>query len=508
MDSRSVPPSTPGGNIPPANNPEQAEAWLRTLPEDEPEETAWQLSRYLRDHADVRPDFLGHLVDLATGPADDCLRRLGACYGDAPPPLSGAPQRAADAAVELLGAMAGIRLALARQAAERRWWRGAGHSLGPHLHQYLSVATRLLEICHATHRDLPGGFWATTHDAYRIALAFEIEAVRHDGLVGSIGELYLGLLLEALADPYHLSPPERLAVRGLIARHAHLARLAPADDAPCGGSYGVRFGTDAPPRPLAWKEDAVEDCDLILDSTGLARALALLANRLEHGPRPAVEELPQSLSAATYLALLRRLKLKWGASVQRFAPRQEPRQRPLGDAQFGFTAAYRVIAETTGDPEAGPETRGPAAIRTALSAEILNESREGVALLFPTPPAALTVGGLMSLRRPDAISPELGLVCWFKTTADHRLTAGIRLLRGQPSAVQLRRPPPGGTFFALLLLPPRGGGSVDIALLTPRRLARGEPLRVVDSDRRIEVVAHRESLADLEIYQCRYDTPA
>jgi hypothetical protein len=495
--SYKLPLPDPGTNIPLAAKARQVEQWLGALSLADPVEAAGLLSAYLVAHN--RPD-LGHgfrrqLPDLTAVACRRILNALEAEFRGMPLPMDDRQRDHVDHALELLGAVADFGKRLVQEGADRSPRLFGDNPLPGQLSRLLHTLREIMDLCYLSHRQLPEGFWLDAHQTG--LLLFE------NGLAGTpdparpattLGDVYLAVLLEAIADPYHFSEQERLWTLDVIARHGSMATLALTRQAGHGGVYGIRAGADRPPYPLSWQRDVVPDCDLVLDTARLVRKLALATSRVGADGAPA-RAVPNQANPA-YRDMLHRLKLIWGGSSQRTAVRHRPARPAERKVVVGFQQVYQHLSENA----------GPVAEAGQVACEVVNESLGGVALLVPSPSFRIKVGSLVCVcRGPGEGMHDIGLVRWFKTGADGVLTFGVKYLHGGLRPV---------------LWSPAGDGRLQPGLLTdpesvPRRALptlvtpalRMDPLACLEvhvgqAARPLRLTGRVEALPEVEVFRC------
>ncbi len=493
--------SPPGAatNITLAAKAKQVEAWLDTLPRDDPGLGAERLADYLSAHQ--RPELPAalrrQLLGLAITPARRLLATLDDELHGAPLPLAPAMRRQAERAQRLLQVLGDGYKQLILEAIERRAPLFGDNPLPEYLRLLLQSARQRLNICYLTHAQAPAGLWQEAHQTYYFALVNGYADPPEQPSPASPTDLYKAMLLEAVADPYHMSIQERRWTGDIIARLGGLAQLSPAREAAHGGVYGIHSDEDRPPQPLSWQENALPDCDLVLNNTSLARHLALLANQLENAPAAA--------HPPAYVTLLNRLKLQWGGSMQRHSLRRQPRQPIQCELVFGFHTIFSHLAAEGHQPAPRqPAAGGP------VVCQLVNESLEGMAMENAKPRFHLMIGALICVNRPNEARHDLGLVRWFKITADGLLTFGIKLLPGQPTAVRLRDTATGPTYPGLLLPINHSPTQMALTLVLPdlgKTLAT--PLRIVSPapERRLQVSEKLESVLGVDLFRCHDSAP-
>lgn len=436
------------GNITLASKPRQVEAWLETLPLGDPLVAATMLDAYLRAHdsAEVAPGFRKELFEIVGTAFRRIVNTLEAEFRDMPLPMDGHQLAHVDRALELLDAAAGFNRRLVQEYAARPRPFFGENPLPVQLGRLLRLKREIMGLCHLSHRELPEGFWLEVHQAgallFRAGLAEAPDPGHPDT---KLAELYLGLLLEATADPYHMSAQERIWVLDIIARHGCLAAVGPVQGLSRGGVFGIRAHEDKPPYPLAWQNEMAPNCDLVLSTAPLVRKLALILGQLDQN-RLSPQALPASRHPG-YKALLQRLKQTWGGASQRTMARHKPVRPGQRRVIVGFYPIYHHLSGRGDLYDDG----------AVIQCQVANESLGGVALQMMNPPARLKIGSLVCVNRGqgDAWS-DLGIVRWFKTGAHGVLTFGVKYLHGRMRPIVWKTPGDMEALPGLLAEPEKG----------------------------------------------------
>jgi hypothetical protein len=412
-----------GANITLATKAKQVEAWLERLPPADPLASARMLAEYLtaHDRADLAAGFRGQLLDIVAVAVRRTLNALEREFRAMPLPMDARQLDHVDHALGLLAALADCNRRLAAEDAARSAPLFGERPLVGHVSRFLHVQREIMGFCHLSHRQLPERFWLDSHRVgillFSAGLAQAADATRP---ATPLLANYLALLLEATADPYHLSEQERVWAIDIIARHGHLAVIEWARDAARGGVYGIRAGEDRPPYPLSWQQDMVPDCDLVLNTAPLVRKLALVVSQLERGRVPQ-HDIPQ-VRHAGYKALLQRLKLAWGASTQRTSARHPFQRSSECLVVIGLLPVHHYLSGAI----------EPAETRSLAGCQLLNESLGGIALQVERTTFRLKVGSLVCISRGESDErAEVGVVRWFKTAGNGALTFGVKYLPGR-----------------------------------------------------------------------------
>jgi len=488
-------------NIPLATKAKQVEAWLDALPHGDPLASAHALANYLAAHdsAQVAAAFRRQLFDIVAVGARRVLNTLEAEFRDMPLPMDANQLEHADHALDLLGAAGDFCKRLILEFAERSPPIFGENPLPGHLGRFLHLQREVMDLCYLGHRQLPDGFWRDTHQTglllFDSGLAAAPDPTRPSA---TLGELYLALLLEASADPYHLTEQERAWTLDVIARYGNLARVEPVRTAAKGGVFGILAHEDKPPYPLSWQNEIQPNCELVMNTAPLVRKLALIISQL--GRESGLSKAVPAPRQPGYKGLLQRLKSIWGGSSQRTTARHRPARSNQRTAIVGFYPIHLRLS----DPG------GPFDDAAMVSCQLVNESLGGMALLVAKPVFRLKIGSLVCVGRGQGDAwNDIGLVRWFKTGPNGVLTFGIKYLHGKMRPCLWRLSGNGQDYPGLLAEPEKGRPRVARSLIMPAlridALARLE-MRQGDERFAIKLAGKVEALAEIDIFRCEQDS--
>lgn len=445
MQPRYVLPSADAGrNINLDLRPKQVAAWLNRLPLSNPLEAAEELSDYL---ATVNSNTVAHDLRLniaqALGPAvDETFSGLREHYAGAPLPLAQRLRPYPMMAERML-----VQLATCYKILIHEWlnrtFRFSKKQMPLYLQQVLVCSQQIMEISFETHESVPKGIWVDLHQTYNYALhAGFAEVIPEDSRnTQPLEQIYKSTLLMALADPYHFPHIELPWAKDIIARYSNLAHLFPAEESKGqAGLFIIEVNTDAPPRPVAWQQHPMNPrWDLMLNTTELAKHLAMLSTHVKGTEDPQRLGLPAAARDPEYAVMLRRLKLNWGASIQRQSQRRHHQRGREFQVGFGLRSMYQLInaggARDTQLPRSQGEDTPPLIMRCLA----LDDSMGGLALRRSGGAIAqIKVGDLVGIRQ-DSGFWSLGMVRWFRVPAAEQLHFGIQLLAPKAMAVQIQQ---------------------------------------------------------------------
>ncbi len=449
----SLPPVKSASTISLEFKPKQAETWLKKLPLSDPLQAAADLADYLDNANRVK---MGHevrarMVQILEPAIEETVNALRSQYSGAPLPLTARLQLNPEQAQRLL-----LHLATAYKVLITDWLKQAFHFSKKPLPRYLQrlmlALQQVLEISFETHENVPAGVWVDLHQTYNYALrSGQAQTIPEDSpTMLSVEQIYKGVLLMALADPYRFPQIELPWAKDIIARFGELVQIFPAEDARGHvGLFIIEVNTDAPPRPLAWEKHPTDPrWDLMLNTTELAKHLAMVSAHLKSKEDPEKIGLPAAARDPEYAVMLHRLKLSWGASIVRQAQRRRyPRGKEL-EVSFGLRSVYQLAGPAGGERSSGGSAEPQPMV---MRCEGLDDSMGGVALRKSgTITAQIKVGDLVGLRQDNGIW-SVGLVRWFRVPKDGELYFGVQLLAPRAYPVQVRRNDTGKLYPSLLL---------------------------------------------------------
>lgn len=447
-------------NINVETKPRQVVAWLANLPLSNPTEAAEELADYLTtlNSADLSHDVRVKVVDRLGTALEDVVATLYEQYGSAPLPLPPKQQRSAELAKRLLLEMAMAYKILLHEWLKRRFHLFGGNPVPLYLQRILLALQAVAEISFETHQMPPEGIWFDLHQTYNYALRNGLKDVIPEGgsKMLSLEQIYKATLLMALADPYHFPQVELPWAKDIIARFSNLASIFPAEESTKGqaGLFIVDISVDAAPKPLVREAHPMNPrWDLILNTTALAKHLALVATHLRSAEDRAKLGLPEAAIDPAYASMLKRLRLSWGASVQRQSQRRRHQQGKEVDVCIGFKAMHRLLSPAGRNETIhyGIVDNDPAPV--VVKCKTVNDSMGGLALSKTQANAMqIRVGDIAGVRQSNG-NWGLGIVRWFRIPQKGEVSFGIQLLAPQALAVQIRRKDTGRQWPGLMLQP-------------------------------------------------------
>lgn len=505
-----LPAREPARTISLETKPKQVEAWLLRLPMSNPVEAGEELADYLStlNRADVNHDARAKVIERLYPVVEDVVGALREHYGAVSLPLPNKQRRNAELAQRLLLETADCYKALTLEWLGKRFRLFGGNPLPLYLQRTLLALQSVLDVCYEIHESCPHGLWVDLHQTYNYALRNGLQGAVPEGSkqMLSLEQIYMSTLLLALADPYHFPQSELLWAKDIIARFANLAKLYPADEATRGsaGVFLVEVNTDTPPRPLAREPHPLNPrWDILLTTTDLAKHLALVGTHLRGQEDVDKLGLPDAARDPAYASMLRRLKLNWGASLQRMAQRRRHQSGREFDVCLGFKSVHTLMSPQVSSDAIvyGNVAHEPAPVR--VRCKTVNDSMGGLSLRHSGPGIQVRVGDVVGIRQGDD-AWSIGLVRWFRIAEAGELFFGVQLLAPQADAVQIRRVDTGRQWPGLLLLPNPVTRQAPMLLSLPSAFAPNvtAEARTVQGEKHIITIEKRlESTPSVDVYR-------
>jgi hypothetical protein len=491
------------GTINLETKPRQVKAWLDQLPLAEPVTSALELLKFLAacNRGDLADDRRQQVLDLLEPVLAKVLASLRTLYLPASQPLDARTQSLADMAGALLTEVAETYRLLIQSQLEPRFRLFGNDPLPALLRGRIGHLRQLLIHHYETLAAVPTGLWLDLHSTYSLALKFGHADERPEQGGATTTDLYRGVLLLAVADPYRMPGHELPWALDLIDRQGALAQLIPSTalrSRP--GTFAVDHRADAPPYPLARDvEPLLQAWTLTLNTTEPVKFLTWLINFLSDPDAVKANDLDPVLRDSRYPAFLHRLKRQWSAAQQRLAARR-PTERPL-DHQIctGFANLLACLAKS----DEGTSTPADAGLATCqatnLSAGGMTLAKEG---LLDIP---IEVGALVGVRSSPQAPWQIGVVRWLRAPQQGELAFGVQLLAPHAQVAELQPPKDTSKKQALLLSTQHGVPEAGMLIAEPGALSEGTSasIRLGDQVRKIELEKRVDILPGLASYRVR-----
>ncbi|NWG86895.1 MAG: hypothetical protein HXY26_05185 [Hydrogenophilaceae bacterium] len=480
------------GTINPNFSPDQVGSWLAKLPHTAADEAAERLARFLNafSRIDLPAQHRGQLAGLLKVSAWHLAERLSQNLADQPLPLHQAPYRLLSLKQTLLGELANSQKLLVlgslhqgHDAHATAWLADLLETLG----QQILTAFR-------THTSPAAGLWHDLHQSYLCAARRGIADTPAAKGQSSIAVNYKSFLLLAMADPYQFTAGEFDWAHALALEVAPLGVITAADTARRAlAPFHIHTSQDDSPQPMARHYTKAQN-DLLFDTAGIAKHLALLGNAIKNHRSAEGLHLPPEQDWPEYLTLLNKLKLRWGASKHRLVQRRKPQQ----EFTYEITLGLDSLGLLTGAAPAGGDR-----VPTVFTCGTLNDSAGGLALQCAGGlPGSIAVGEVIGLRQRHDSHWQVGLVRWFKQQREEELQLGLQLLASQFEPAQARHQGTDKQCTGFLL---QGiGSNRPECLLLPKHFGQAGmalTLTLADSDRAIMLKQLAQTGIGLEVFQ-------
>lgn len=500
-----LPPVKNASTISPGFKPKQVDAWLKRLPLSDPLQAAADLADYLdsANRAKMSHEVRARMVQTLEPAVEEAVTALRDQYSGAPLPLTARLRPNPERAQRLL-----LQLATAYKILILSWLNQIFHfnkkALPLYLQRLLLTLEQVLVISFEAHENVPAGVWVDLHQTYNYALRSGLARTipENSQSMLSAEQIYKGALLLALADPYRFPQIELTWARDIIARFSDLAQIFPAEEAKGNvGIFIIEVNTDAPPKPLAWEQHSTDPrWDLMLNTTELAKHLALISTHLKAREDPEKIGLPAAARDPEYAVMLHRLKLSWGASKVRQAQRRRYQRGEELEVCFGLRAIYSLIGPVGGERGlGGVGEQQPVVMRC----EALDDSIGGVALRKGGSfTAQIKVGDLVGIRQDNG-NWSVGLVRWFRVPRDDELYFGVQLLGPRAYSVQVRRNDTGKLYPSLLLQASPALKQSAMLLTPPGSIEPDVPIEVQSNSGRVPIKVEKrlEYSPNVEVFR-------
>lgn len=506
-----------GRNINLETKPKQVEAWLTRLPLSNPSEAAEEMADYLAtlNSIELAQDNRAKIVERLAPVVEDIVAALYEQYSTVQPPLPPKQHRNASLAQRLLRGMADGYKILLVDWLKRRFHLFGGNPTPLYLQRILLALQAALEISFETHDPIPDGIWVDMHQTYNYALRNGLKDVIPEGgaKMLSLEQIYKSTLLMALADPYHFPQIELPWAKDIIARFSNLATIFPAEETTKGqaGLFVVEVNTDGPPKPIARESHPMNPrWDLILNTTELAKHLALISTHIKSKQDLDKIGLPEAAQDPAYPSMLRRLKLNWGASLQRQSQRRRHQDGREYEVCFGLKALHQLIAPSAPSDTIhyGLSSNEPAPV--IMRCKTVNDSMGGLSLSKAgVHSMQIRVGDVVGVRQ-GAAGWGVGIVRWFRVPAQAEISFGVQLLAPKALAIQLRRSDNGRQWPGLLLHPNASSQQTPMLLAQPGCFTpdSAAEIRTPKGNQPVRIDKRMESTPSVEVFRFHMEAAA
>ena len=502
----------------------QASAWLDTLANEQPVESARSIytALYGANRTRLDDDERFKLLEVYGNKIGQVLEQLGNEYSEVRLPLTEKAREAANLSRDLLIEYAyGYKIILLEKANKLLMFT-AKRQLPTLLHRAMRGLSDLLTLSYKTYTPTPAGVWHEIHQIFHYAQFHHLQDLPvEEGSVSpsTVSVVYKQALLLALADPYRLMPGEVDKVARIIGHFSGGAIIMPySADLSGAGLFLIQSDTDRAPKAVASITHLnPAPIDKVISTANLAFTLSELIAQLESGTAAKTLNLPLVATGAQVSDLLRRLSRAWSSPPKRAFNRQ-PAQ-----AVADICASLQVLnfyLTLESDPSMAEERQRMLAATTlslrvvdgsaaanvkneyqVSPCEILNQSASGLALRkSPDAKPLVAVGEIIGVRLPDKFSWNVGAARWVQSNDAQEIELGIQLLA--PTGVPLMIEPITGTMVrkqAAILLPGMEALRQVSTILAPRdtyregmeyKLERHDRIDRIKATRLVEQTTH------------------
>ena len=432
-------------------------------------------------------------------------------FGSALLPLPSRQLHQAELAQRLLMTTANCYKILTLDWLRRRFHLFGGNPVPLYLQRILLSMQAILEISYQTHRPVPEGLWVDMHQTFNYAMRTGLkDAVPEGGArMVSLEHIYKSCQLLALADPYRFPQIELQWVTDIINRFCNLANIFPAEESSKGqaGLFIIEIHADAPPRPLAREAHPMNPrWDLLLNTTELAKHLALISAMIKGKENMDRLDLPEAIRDPAYASMLRKLKLNWGASIQRQSQRRASPRGKDYEVCFGLQNLCHCVGYMASKNSL---LENLATMPATMACMAENDSMGGLSLKHSGRGALqLRVGDVVGLRQTSDTDWGIGIVRWLRVPKANDVHFGVQLLAPHAQAVQVRRPESGRQWPALLLQSGINRKPSMLLLVLPGCFSPNQTAEIVAAKHTqpLRLDTRVESTPSVELYRLASDT--
>lgn len=209
-------------------NPRKARAWVETLPLTRPTEAAQLLAQNLEalNRAKLEPDDRVAVVETYRTIMAVILDELEAIYTTAVLPLTPKAREAAEAGLFLLTECAFTYKMSVLVKTGKLIVFNAKKNIAPVLLRAMQHLRALAVLSYKTYRQPPAGLWHEMHQLFRYAAGRNLDAIRvEEATKDTIRDVYLELVMLAIADPYRLTQKEMGQTQEILFQNRGLVDL-------------------------------------------------------------------------------------------------------------------------------------------------------------------------------------------------------------------------------------------------------------------------------------------
>ena len=507
-------------------HPDEAEAWLATLPLADSVQAAQQIYQALftLNRMPLKADDRLVLMELYRKPVAVVAAGLQPHFARLSLPLKPRLKQLADFLCQLHMEMAhGYKHVLKDWLEERKPWESDAFLLA--LERAIRYLGEVLLRSYQVYMPTPPGAWKEIHGFYRYA---EQHGQAHrrlaiDGLEEgtTVTQAYLQALLLGLCGPYQLPQNECHQVNAFLARWGGKAEITPSiQTVDPVGHFLIDFDADHPATPFP-RDVPLHAAPALraLNAVELARVVHAFTKRLQKGESPRVLGLGFECVGAACVDSLKRMLRFWGLAGKRQFSRHRslqslslcvginavhffcdgqrpfmPPQASVATPERAMVPPDRLALEAELHDERPVTAPLPELFRVDSRWQVRDESAGGLSLARSGESGIpVRVGDVIGIQNPALNQWRIGAVRWVKSADTQHVEMGVEMLAPQAHPLAVR---PAGTdavpYSQALLLPPIEVLRQPATLLVARGTCQpGEDIEIADSEsppRRVRVL--------------------
>jgi cyclic-di-GMP-binding protein len=463
--------------------PKQAKAWVESLPLTKIADSARQVyeNLVLLNRAKISAEDRVNLAEVYRPVVKTLLDELEHVFAYSVLPLPGKARDAFELARNLATEFAYPYKSQLLEITGKRIAFGAKKNLPLALHRALGCVRQVVLQSYKTYYPVPANAWRELHQLYALG--------EENGLLGetpdaqdkaSIQDLYIELLMLALADPYRLMQRETDSTLALLAQNRGLITLSAQrpEGADPARIFVVALDSDRAPQLLS--QVLKNPSGNVIRALSVSKLIERLKQRLQALAANA-EAIAKSRATHDSADLIGRLARLWGDP-----PKRQFRRNPA-DSSVALCSGIKAIAYFAELAEKEDPKAEAAAIQggdtlpllnipddpmsKSIGVEewiMLNQSANGLKLQGePGGGVGVSVGEVIGVRFMGGRGWNVGVVRWLNMREDKNLEFGLELIAPTAHPIQIEPSiASSGRPQAALKLPPTSAEDQSEALIT------------------------------------------